>query len=306
MSDNKRQYNRTYELIIGQVGSNKGLQIIGNEKTNEGLQIDFTIKKHIDNKEKSNSASITLYNLSDDSIKYIERPKMAVQLKVGWDGDNKLLFSGIVDEIETINRVGGTDRKTTLRCKPADNLIYSPRISKTFPANTSPRTIVNYLVSESPSLARASFNSDRIDEKFPFGYTVEGNVKSIMDDLARDYDINYQIDNQRIVVSDLEKYRSPNSVSRAVQFTPNTGLIETPTFASADGKKTKEDKTRKDGVRFQCLINPTLNPGSAVSLKDTTINGIFRINSVTFRGTWRDSNTWYATCLCSKLNAQEV
>ena len=299
------QYNRTYELIIGQVNSSKGLQIIGDEKNNLGLQISFRVKKHIDNKEKSNEASIVLYNLSEDSINYIQRPDTAVILKVGYNGANKSLFTGIVKEVDTDDRAGSTDRKTTLRCLPADSLVYKPNISKTFPANTSPRTIINYLVDQSPTLSRASFNSDSIDTKFPFGYTIEGNVRSILTDLSRDFNFQYRIDGQRIYVNDPDKFQSPNSVSRAFVISPETGLINVPTYSSADGKMTRDDKDRKDGVKFKALINALIIPGSAVSIKDTSINGIFRVNAVEYSGDWR-GNQWEATCWCSKLNAQEV
>lgn len=299
------QYNRTYELIIGQVNSSKGLQIIGDEKNNLGLQISFRVKKHIDNKEKSNEASIVLYNLSEDSINYIQRPDTAVILKVGYNGANKSLFTGIVKEVDTDDRAGSTDRKTTLRCLPADPLVYKPNISKTFPANTSPRTIINYLVDQSPTLSRASFNSDVIDTKFPFGYTIEGNVRSILTDLSRDFNFQYRIDGQRIYVNDPDKFQSPNSVSRAFVISPETGLINVPVYASADGKTTKDDKDRKDGVKFKSLINALLVPGSAVSIKDTSIVGVYRLNAVEYSGDWRGSK-WQATCWCSKLNAQEV
>ena len=305
-NENLIQYNRTYELIIGQVNSSKGLQIIGDEKNNLGLQVSFRVKKHIDNKEKSNEASIVLYNLSEDSINYIQRPDTAVILKVGYNGANKSLFTGIVKEVDTDDRAGSTDRKTTLRCLPADSLVYKPNISKTFPANTSPRTIINYLVDQSPTLSRASFNSDVIDTKFPFGYTIEGNVRSILTDLSRDFGFNYSIDGQRVYVSDPDKYQTPNSVSRAFVMSPLTGLKNVPVYASADGKTTKDDSNRKDGVKFVGLINALVTPGTAISLKDTSITGIFRVNAIEFAGDWRSNNKWDMKCWCSKLNAQEV
>lgn len=299
------QFKRSYELIIGTPNSGKGLQIIGDEDANKGLQISFQVKKHIDNKENSNTCSIDLYNLSEDSIKYIQKPNMAIVFKVGYNNDNKLLFQGMISEIDTDDRSSGNDRKTTLKCVPADSLTYRPTISKTFPANTTPRQIIMYLVGQSSTITKASFNSTKIDTKFPFGYPVEGNVKSILNELARDFQFHYRIDGKRLYVSDPDKYESPNSVERAFQISPETGLLGVPTFSSSDGKKTKEDTDNRNGVKFRSLINPLITPGSAVSLRGSTIEEIVRVNSAEYKGDWR-GNTWELTCHCSKLNAREV
>lgn len=304
--DDILQFNRTYRLVIGKPNSGKGIEIIGDEKNNQGLQISFDVKKHVDNKEKSNDASITLYNLSEDTINYIQQDNLAVFLFVGYSGNNKLLFQGITQEIDTDDRMRGSDRKTTIKCVPADSLVYSPSISKTFPANTTPRQIINYLISQSTTLSRASFNSKNVDERFPFGYPVSGTPKQILNELARDFNFTYNIDGKRLYVADVNRYQSPNSVERAFVISPSTGLVGVPSFASADGKKTKDDTTRKSGVKFTALCNALIKPGSAVSIKDTTINGIFRVNSAEYKGSWRDSNTWYVECWCSKLSGREV
>lgn len=306
MANNKKQAFRTYELIIGKPSTGKGLQIIGDEIKGLGLNISFRIKKELNNSEKTNYASIDIFNLSDDSIKYIEEDKTAIIVKVGWNGDNKLLFTGIVDEIETEDRVGSPDRKTSLRCKPTSSLIYQPTISKTFPKNTSPRDIIEYLVGQSGSIIKSAFNSENVNKRFPFGYTVNGSTKEVLDQLAIDFNFNYRIDNKRLSVSDPNRYESQNSVSRAYQFTPETGLIGIPTYASADGKKVKDDKQAKAGVKFQALINPLVTPGSAVSIQDVDLVGIYRVNSVEYNGEWRQEQPWYMTCYCSKLKGSEV
>lgn len=300
-----RQFKRTYELIIGQPNSSKGLQINGSEDDNDGLQLTFNIKKHIDNKEQSNTCTINLYNLSEDSIKYIEQDSLAVILKVGYNGNNKVLFQGITSEIETDDRGNNQDRKTSIKCVPSDSLTYQPVLSKTFPENTTPRQVINFLVGQSTGINRASFNSENIDKPFPFGYPVEGTVKSILSELARDFQFQYRIDGKRLYVNDPNKFQSSNSVERAFVISPTTGLIGVPVFASADGKKIKGDDQKKSGVKFTALINPLITPGTAVSLKDSQIEGISRVNSTEFNGDWR-GNRWQVTCYCSRLSGQEV
>ena len=56
------QINRVYELIVGNAVSGEGLQI-------NDLQCTFDISKSSSNKDKTNSASIEIYNLSNESLK---------------------------------------------------------------------------------------------------------------------------------------------------------------------------------------------------------------------------------------------
>lgn len=299
------QFRRTYEVIIGSPNTGKGLQIIGDEAANSGLQLSFKVKKNIDNKEESNTCKIDLVNLSEDSINYIQKDSMSIILKVGYNNNNKILFRGMISEVETDDGRSRQDRVTTLQCVPADALTYQPSISKTFPSKTTPRQVINFLIGQSTTINRASFNSNNIDRPFDFGYPIQGDVKSILSEMARDFDFNYRIDGQRLYVNDPNKYQSTNSIERAFVISPSSGLLGEPTFASADGKKLKDDTQRKKGVKFRSLINPLIQPGSAVSLKGSTIEGIFRVNSVEYSGDWR-GNTWEALCHCSKLTGSEV
>jgi len=296
-------FRRTYELILGEPDSSKGLRLIGDEQKNQGLQISFRIKKNIDNKENSNTCIIDIYNLSEDSIKYIQRDNMAVVFKVGYEGDNKVLFTGMINEIRTDDYTGRTDRKTTLKCVPAETLVYQPTLSKTFPAETTPRQIINYLVGQSTALTRASFNSDNIDDPFPFGYPVQGTIKTILNELARDFNFVYRIDGKRLYINDPNKYQSKNSVEKAFVISPTTGLIGVPTYSSGDSKKLKSDVQKKNGVKFTTLMNPLIIPGSAISIKNTQINGVFRVDSCEYSGDWR-GNKWEVECLCSKINTE--
>jgi len=303
--ENIQQFKRTYQLVIGDYRNNRGLLIEGDEDRDEGLNLKFDIKKHLNNAEESNEASIELYNLSEDSINYIQRPDISIFLSVGYGGDNKLLFQGIVKEVETKDNMGRQDRKTTLRCVPGSSLVYEPSISRTFPPNTSPRQIINFLIGQSPTIAKASFNSDSVDEKFPFGYSIQGTPKEILNDLSGDYGFTYRLDNKRLYVSDPNKYQSPNSVERAFVISPSTGLLGNPTYSSPDGKTNKDATDRKSGVNFTALCNALITPGSAVSIKDTVLSGIYRVNSAHYTGEWR-ANTWQVECWCSKLTGREA
>lgn len=299
MATPKYQFKRTYELIIGKPDSGEGLRIVGDEDKNEGLNIKFRIKKFLDNKENDNKTEIKITNLSESSINYIKKEDMSLILKVGYGGDNKLVFTGNISEVETDNPKGKeTDRETTIRCVPSAVISYVPDLSRSFPPNSTPRDILNFIVRQSTGISKSSFNSENIDKPFPFGYPIEGTPRQVLNTLATDFDFTYRIDGGRLSVSDPNEYEAPNSKSRATLISPDTGLKGTPTYASPDGKKIKNAETKKNGVKFKALLNPLLQPGHAVKLADTEITGVYRINTVEMVGDWRRGD-WEVNCWCA-------
>lgn len=302
--ENSRLFRRTYELVLGEP-NDTGLRIEGNEEQNEGLQLQFSIKKTINNKDDQDKASISLTNLSDDSLNYVKETSSVVILKVGYGGDNKLLFQGVIQEIESDDRLSGEDRVTTFRCLPGTNASYKPTISRTFPEETTPRQVLESLVSDSESISQASFNSDYIDDPIPFGYSIEGSTSNTLKEMSRDFGFNFRIDGDKLYIADQNKYEKPNSAQKAFVFSPVTGLKGVPTYVTGDGKEVKGAKNKRKGVKFTSLINPLVRPGSAVKLEDAPLEGIYRVNSVEYKGSWRGT-TWDAVHLCSKLNAKEV
>lgn len=297
MASPQEQFRRTYELIIGDPSSGDGLKITGDEARNEGLDIRFDIKKFVDNKGSDNTSDIYITNLAEKTINFIKRENAKIILKVGYDGDNKVIYVGDVSEIESNQKAGQVDRETKITCIPDANVHYSPTISKTFPANTKVRAILDHLIGQG-TISKGSYNSGNIEKTFPFGYTVDGTPKEILNDLSRDFNFNYRIDNRRLYVSDPNEYEKSSSKENAYVISPDTGLIGTPVYASADGKKIKNAKTKKEGVKFSALLNPLIQPGQAVKLKSSTVNGVFRVNAVEFKGSWR-GNDWMVTCWCA-------
>lgn len=297
MATPQSQFRRTYELIIGEPSTGDGLKITGDEAANEGLDIRFDIKKFVDNKGSDNTSDIYITNLAEKTLNFIKREGVKIILKVGYNGDNKVIYVGDVSEIESDQKAGKVDRETKIRCIPDANTHYSPTISKTFPSNTKVKTILNFLVGQG-TITKGSYNSRNIEKTFPFGYTIDGTPKQILNDLSRDFNFNYRIDNKRLYVSDPNSYETKSSKDNAYLISPDTGLIGTPVYASPDGKKIKNAQTKKEGVKFSALLNPLIQPGQAVKLKSSVINGVFRVNSIEFKGQWRGGE-WMVTCWCA-------
>lgn len=303
MAETKYKFNRTYEIVLGDPVSGKGLRLVGNEAENEGLHISFRIKKKISNRESSNESELVISNLSNSNLNFIKTRTETVVVKLGWAGDNKVVFIGNISEIIEEDDPSSTEKRTTIRATPAITTVYDPNISRTFPAGSSARTIIQWLIGQNSQLVRASFNSETVDTTYPYGKAVEGTVKQILDEMSGELGFYYRIDNNRLYVSDQKAYQSPNSVARAFEVSPATGLVGIPVYASSDGKRiTRKNKKniQKDGIKFTSLINPLYQAGQAIVIKDAPLAGTYRINACEFSGDW-SSAQWYVTCWCSAI-----
>lgn len=286
-----RLYNRSYQLNVGK------LEIIGNERNKEGLNISFNIKKKPDAKKSGNSATINITNLSDDNINYIRDTEPAIILRIGYDNVNKVIFKGIVKELDTDDYTGGMDRRTTLKCVPSNSVTYTPVVSMTLLPNQSVRNAVDKTI-ESSGLTVGTISASGLNNRYPHGYSIEGSPRDVLSQLGSENEFEYRIDNDTVHVTDIHGVQG--TTGNATVISPLTGLIGVPTRASPDGSKVKSDKDRKNGIRFKALANPDLQPGRLIKIENTKITGLFRIKSVTFNGDWRGGN-WTAVCYCQIL-----
>lgn len=99
--------DRKYELIIGDYKSGDGVLI--NDR-----HITFDISKSSSNKNKTNSATIEIYNLPDDVIKKLDGDYQTAVFSAGYvDLGIRRIFSGQVTFAST--RKQGADRVTQIR-----------------------------------------------------------------------------------------------------------------------------------------------------------------------------------------------
>ena len=103
------QRQRIYELILGDYKSkNKDAISITN------LQVTFDVSKSSDNKRKSNTANIEVYNLSNNTLAKLDSTEfLGVSLSCGYEDTGLInLITGQVTQVTT--RRNGADKVTTI------------------------------------------------------------------------------------------------------------------------------------------------------------------------------------------------
>lgn len=147
---------RTYTLVIGRPVylTDKPVNIDKYANTNKGdayqikdLHIEFNVKK--DNSKEPNKGYLTIYNLSDEVVNYLDanqRESLAVLLHAGYNGDEKLIFSGTVEYVE--DTFPEETRQTKLILGDGTLNLTTAQTSRSYRKGTPLNTVLNDLITD--------------------------------------------------------------------------------------------------------------------------------------------------------------
>lgn len=285
------QRNRQYRLIVGDYESGEALEITD-------LQVTFDISKSSDNKKKTNSAAIEIYNLSDEHIKLLDTDYPAAVFEAGYldTGGAQRLFSGQVTHVTT--RKSGTDRITQVTLGTGYVELNHQVLSEFVPEGQSPKDAANRLV-KAIGADRGVFNGTNLNNPLLYGYPLSGTPKEMLNELCEKYACNWQLDDGVVYIHDNDRGNSEN-FQEAYVLSKYTGLIETPYRVSGDRQRSKKDKVKKPGVQMKILLNPDIRAGDIIRLEDTLITGWFKVEYLRHTGGWR-SPSWYTEIRATSL-----
>lgn len=285
------QYDRVYELIIGDYKANKGFVITD-------LEVSFNIKKTSSNTNHPDSCEIKIYNLSRDTLKYFESEYISAKFSAGYRLIGaKYLFSGQVTYIHTKKQ--GTDRVTEIRLGAEYVGLNHTNISTSVPPGRIVKDVIEKVRINIPGVSKGVYSGQRINSQISNGYPMSGSPRQILDQIARAYEIEWRIDNSVLYVNDMAGVIDINTTS-APLISKTTGLIDSPYYSSGDKKKKKLDPVKKVGIEFTCLLNASIKPGSWVKVEDESINGFYKVDSVHHTGDFR-GQSWYSKVFCSTV-----
>lgn len=308
------RFNHSYRLVIGIPSSaerktNKNSKFTSSvdldtslqsssSKTNAyeltTYQITFRIVK--DNNTDPNKSSITIFNLKDDTVAYINnniKNNLAIFLEVGYEGEQLVqVFKGTIQWISDTK--DGATRRTELHCIDGGVNMMEAQTSRSYPKGTKYSTVVNDLVKDLGTPKGAIKISD--DKTIPSSIALTGNTSHNLEHITKSIDHTFSIQDGAAYVMPQSERLPANSA----YISEETGLIGSPQPfhndikpAKKTTKKTKSKKPKKptDGVRFKCQINGTILPEKTVYLKSKNYDGAFKVISVSHEGDY-EGNNW--------------
>lgn len=267
-----RQWGRVVEVTVsGQSGT----------LTVRDLKIDFNITKTIGS--KTNSATIAIWNLTKSHRRQLGEEFDKIELKVGYreGGELSTIFKGTIEDVEHTKESG--DVKSEMTCGDGNEGVQKGAVSKTFPAGTKPKSVIEYAVSEMPGVTKGEMKGIDDLPAYKRPVTVYGWAANELDKLGREHGFYWSIQS-----GEFEAVKSDQVLSGTTVISKETGMIGIPTVT---------DK----GVRVKALLNPNVSPGRQIDVRSEFLDeesgrdkrasddggGLFRVSEVTFSGTTR-------------------
>ena len=285
------QKDRKYQLIVGDYKNGNGLLI-------ENLQVTFDISKSSDNKNKTNSAAIEIYNLSDESLKILDTDYPAAVFSAGYSGIGiKQLFSGQVSLVTT--RKSGTDRVTQLRLGTSYTELNHNVLSQLTSPGRTVKDVFEDIRKAIPGVSRGVYNGTNLNNQVLYGYPLMGTPKEMLNELSEKYQVDWQIDDEVLYAHDKDRANDEN-FQQAYVISKYTGLIDNAYRVTQKSDRSTKDEVKKQGVQWRMLLNPDIKAGSIVKLEDTLIQGWYRVDSLRHFGGFRD-NDWFTEVQASAI-----
>lgn len=285
------QKNREYKLIIGDSKTTAALEI-------DALQVTFDISKSMNNKKKTNSASIEVYNLTDDQLKILDTDFPAAVFSAGYEdtGGVKRLFSGQVNNVTT--RKSGTDRISQIQMGSGYVELNHEVLSQVVPPGKNVQDAIEEL-RKAIGADRGVYNGTNLNNQIIYGYPLSGTPKEMLDELSEKYNLNWQLDGDVLYVNNNDRANTEN-FNQAYVISEFTGMVDIPYRATLNKGRSKKDKVKKPGVQFKILLNPAITAGDIIRLEDTLITGWYKVEDIRHTGSWR-SNPWYTEIKATTL-----
>lgn len=209
-------------------------------------QITFDIDKNQDGggEDSSNSLKITVYNLSDQTIGYLEQvsgKKPYVRLRAGYVDNLKTIFKGNVEKVED-DKVSES-RKTVIHVSDGGPAVKEALSFRSYPKGTNVDDIFTDLMSDLglPRGSVSELGSPLVTNK-PLYFT--GNTARALTRLAKSLGLHFSV--QDMTINLVSPVQSEYYLAAVVS--PDTGLIGAVSFLDENSTKTTSQNTKEEEV----------------------------------------------------------
>lgn len=310
-----RAMERTYTLVIGRpvVLGEKPVNIEKFANTSKGdayeiknLHIEFNVKK--DNSKEPNKGYITVFNLSDEVVNYLsvnQRESLAVMLHAGYNGDEKLIFSGTVEYVE--DNFPQETRETKFILGDGTLNLTTATTARSYRKGTPLNSVLNDLISDLklPKGRVIDFGGQTLQTSMAF----TGNASQNLANLAKNTGSTFSVQDGAVywtkegsrfnnVMFEISEEggmvgtptpKQPSSSKKLIRAKAKEKAGEKP---KAPSKKKKEHDIKEDvGMTVSTLLNGAILPESTVYLNTRYHKGFYKVAELTHRGGY-ESGEW--------------
>jgi hypothetical protein len=235
------------------------------------LRVKFEVRKNIESNK--NFANVSIYNLSNDSRNRISSDALNLLiLKAGYLNNVGLVTICKGNITDVIHEFKTPEIITNLYCKDGFKSIKNKNITLSFSENTRLSRVIEVITSKL-GLPVKFANYDK-SAFFKTGYACVGSISEVLDDLSKQFDFDWSIQNGEVQILN----KNTSTSIQSVFLSTATGLIETPTRLV----RLADDTTTR--YQITALLQPNLEVGDLISVESKTLNGVFKVQQLTHSG----------------------
>ena len=211
------------------------------------LRVNFNIKK--ETVATANILYARIYNLSPETERKVKEFSR-VSLSAGYRDNFGVLFDGTVVQYVQ-GKENAVDTYLDIWAGEGDAASNTAVSNRTFPAGTTVKEQVEYMVGTLKDIKPGEIKPDGGDEKSVRATTIVGMTRDRLREVANSTTSWYYIDGNEFHMIPMMGYRS----GQEVVLTPKTGLIGMP-------------EVTPDGIHARCLLNPKLRLAGTIQIRD--------------------------------------
>lgn len=258
--------------------------------------IEFEVKK--DNSKDPNKGYVTLYNLSDETVSYLDanqRESIAIVLEAGFDGENQTIFSGTVEFVQ--DKWDGHTRQTKMILGDATTNIMTAKTARSYKKGTPLDTVLNDLISDLklPIGKVVKFGGQTLQQSMAF----TGNAANNLERLAKNTGSTFSVQDGAVYWTTQGK-RFKNAV---FEISAESGMHDSPTPQNPEPAKRRLEKKAKSkrkpkkdkgpsraeikedaGLVVVTELNGAIIPESTIYLKSQKYTGFYKVVYLTHKG----------------------
>ena len=261
----KTPYDIAPDGVFGSVASVKCGQVTISSET---LDLEFDVP--FDDDMEPNEATISVYNLSDNTIKQLKKGAQ-LSITAGYKGDTGVLFSGFITLVKTSH--DGADKLTTI--KAMDDIKDHSIESIAFKAGTKASYILRQLINKT-GIPVAVYKVRR-DYTYEDAQTVDGDLMKNIATFAEVCGISVYVSKGKIYARYIKEGDNLNFI-----VSPDTGLIG---YARPYTEEVKAEDFAEtvNGYEAEMLLQHRMCAGAIVQLKSKAGTGKYRVCSGSHR-----------------------
>lgn len=211
------------------------------------LQVDFDIK--MSRSKTPNQGVIAIYNLAETDRRRIERDAKSVRLYAGYDGDNKMIFTG--DVVFASSSKDMVDWKTEIKAGDGWRSFSQSITSRNYAAGTPIRTIVEQTAKDMGIALKESANI--LKGATDGSITLHGKSQIGLDQVVRNAGGEWSIQDNELQITPITKPID----GEAIVLDASSGLLESPSIS-------------EKGVAVRCQLHPDFRPGKVMKLESSS------------------------------------